>query len=256
MHGCRGLVERLRLGGVAGDVQVGRPEGRAGPAGRRQRAGRRRAAPGGRRPAPRSAIGLSTYTGTSGSAACGHQRAELAAAPARCGRPRRPAPARAARGPRCGGRRRRARRRGRSRRGVARGRRTSTRRRRRRPRGGSCAGGSSSGWCGAPEVAAEQHACAVRRRAAAVADPRMWPADRRVTVTSSVTRHHVVQRHRLQQRQGALDVGRVVQRQGGAVPGEAGSVGVRGVLLLQVGAVAQHDRGAARRSRRCTAPAA
>ena len=55
-------------------------------------------------------------------------------------------------------------------------------------------------------------------------------------------RHVVVQRHPVQQRQGAFDVGRVVERQGGAVPGDARLGGVRGILLLQVGAVAQHDR--------------
>ena len=49
--------------------------------------------------------------------------------------------------------------------------------------------------------------------------------------------------NRLEERQHALHVAGVVQRQGGVMFGEADLVGVRRVLLLQVSAVAQHDLG-------------
>ena len=93
----------------------------------------------------------------------------------------------------------------------------------------------------AAEVAAEEDPVPVdgqrdRRRAEDVpggAQPQRDPAG---------DRHVLVERDRLEQRQRALDVVGVVQREGGSVLGEAGLVGVRRVLLLEVGAVAQHDR--------------
>ena len=107
---------------------------------------------------------------------------------------------------------------------------------------GGSAGGRSSGWWRRPRSPLKSTRCpstvSVHRRRAEDVPGRPQPQD-----DAPGDGHVLVERHRLEQRQGALDVVGVVQREGGTVLGEAASVGVRRVLLLEVGAVAEHDRG-------------
>ena len=90
------------------------------------------------------------------------------------------------------------------------------------------------------EVAAEGHPLPSQaQRGGGGAEDVSRRAQREGDVRSQPQR--VLEVHRLDQLQCLLDVAVVVQRERGAVPGEAGVVGVAGVLLLQVGAVPQDD---------------